>query len=191
MASQSHQSTTIVPPVFSTGGAPPMSASTAAAVSAKGTPATLNLDELFSDYYFTADGDMIFPSEEPESAQQNIISSNETQPSLIASRPAAAAVNNGFVQVPYAGGINTTGLHQSHGKTTAMGPIAAPVTAAPSAMNPNPVPFQQPPQQKHHLPFATTNTPTQKPQQRSQTTKRKPGPSGERKMSAQQKSERR
>ncbi len=186
MASQSHQSTTIVPPVFSTGGAPPMSASTAAAVSAKGTPATLNLDELFSDYYFTADGDMIFPSEEPESAQQNIIPSHETQPSLIASRP-AAAVNNGFVQVPYAGGIATTGLHQSHGKTTAMGPIAAPATA-PSALNPNPMPFQKPPQQKHHLPFATT---AQKPQQRSQTTKRKPGPSGERKMSAQQKSERR
>lgn len=204
MASHNQHASQIVPPVFSTTGAPPMSASTAAAVSAKGTPATLNLDELFSDYFFTAEGEMVFPSEHPENVRQNIISSHEVQASTYASRPVATApgtavpqptenTTNTYAPVPYAGGISTTGLHQPHTKTTAMGP-AAPIT---NNLTPNPVPFQQTPQQRHHLPFATTNitAPPQQPQslpQTASTSKKKTGSTNsERKMSDQQKSERR
>jgi len=180
-----------------------MSASTAAAVSAKGTPATLNLDELFSDYFFTAEGEMVFPSEHPESVRQKIISSHEVQASTYASRPIATTTGtaapqpnntttNSYAPVPYAGGITTTGLHQPHTKTTAMGSAAT----ISNNLTPNSVPYQQP-SQIRHLPFATTNitAPPQQPQSRPQTSstpKKKTGATtSERKMSDQQKSERR
>ncbi len=105
-----------------------------------------------------------------------------------------------FVPVAQAGGISTTGLDQkgAHVKATTMGPARGPASASVSTStgtgtgttnasvslsSASTHKFAQPPQQKHHLQFATTSI---------GMGRKKGGASArERKMSDQQKSERR
>lgn len=80
----------------------PLSSSSLQAVANKGTPATLNLDDIFGDCFFTPDGDTIFLSEQQQQSQQQsqsqsnqqdgnshptMIRSGETQVTQYASRP--------------------------------------------------------------------------------------------------------
>lgn len=167
------------------GGAPQLSASTAAAVASRGTPATLNLDDIFGDCFFTPEGDAVFLGDQAEGGADGsqsgggVVASAEAVPTRMASRPApnaaaapapagaagaAAAASGGggggtapssYVPVSYGGGISTTGLdNPSQAKSTVMGATAAP-SAAGAAPAPKPVPFVQPPQQRHHLQYAT------------------------------------
>ena len=166
------------------GGAPQLSASTAAAVASRGTPATLNLDDIFGDCFFTPEGDAVFLGDQAEGGADGsqggggVVASAEAVPTRMASRPApdaaaapapagaagaAAAASGGgggtapssYVPVSYGGGISTTGLdNPSQAKSTVMGAAAAP-SAAGAAPAPKPVPFVQPPQQRHHLQYAT------------------------------------
>ena len=168
-------------PAAATGGAPQLSASTAAAVASRGTPATLNLDDIFGDCFFTPEGDAVFLGDQAEGGADGsqggggVVASAEAVPTRMASRPApdaaaapapagaagaAAAAGGGttpsnYVPVSYGGGISTTGLdNPSQAKSTVMGAVAAP-SAAGAAPAPKPVPFVQPPQQRHHLQYAT------------------------------------
>lgn len=160
------------------GGAPQLSASTAAAVASRGTPATLNLDDIFGDCFFTPEGDAVFLGDQAEGGADGsqggggVVASAEAVPTRMASRPApdaaaasapaaagaASAASGGstnYVPVSYGGGISTTGLdNPSQAKSTVMGAAAAP-SAAGAAPAPKPVPFVQPPQQRHHLQYAT------------------------------------
>ena len=163
------------------GGAPQLSASTAAAVASRGTPATLNLDDIFGDCFFTPEGDAVFLGDQAEDGAARsqdgggVVASAEAVPTRMASRPApdgaaapapagaAAAATGGsgttpsnYVPVSYGGGISTTGLdNPSQAKSTVMGAAAAPSAAGAAAAAPKPVPFVQPPQQRHHLQYAT------------------------------------
>jgi PAS domain S-box-containing protein len=136
-----------------------LSASAAAAVQSRGTPSTLNLDDIFGDCFFTPEGEAVFLSENPQmqqvqQAQQqqlnqqqipqgSILGSGESTPAQIASRP----TQTGYVNVPQAGGIVTTGLHKPKAAATVMGNSTA--GAAPTQ-----VPFAQAPQRPHHLQYA-------------------------------------
>ena len=146
-----------------------LSATTQAAVAQRGTPATLNLDDIFGDVVFTPDGDTVFKSE----MEGSITNSGEgSNVATVASRPTQ---NGTFAPVPQGGGLYTTQLANAAKMATTMGKAgAAPATA--------PVPFKQTPQAMHHLQYATANA-----------KKRKAGDSraGDRKMSEQQKVERR
>lgn len=160
----------IRPPQFTAANGPGLSAPTSAAVQNRGTPSTLNLDDIFGDCFFTPEGDAIFLSENPQlqrevqqqqqltqqqqqlaaaAAQaqaqaQGLVPSGESTPSQNASRPVGA----GYQPVPQGGGITTTGLHRPNTNATVMGkPIAATAPAQ--------VPLAQPPQRAHHLPYAT------------------------------------
>lgn len=159
------QDATIKPPQFIAAGVPGMSATTTAAVQARGTPSTLNLDDIFGDCFFTPEGEAIFLSENPQLQQQvqqqqqlnqqvqqqqqqlpqgALLSSGEATPSQNASRPVGGA---GYTPVPQAGGIVTTGLHKPKAAVTVMGNASG--NAAPPA-----VPFAQAPQRPHHLQYA-------------------------------------
>eukprot|EP00584_Thalassiosira_punctigera_P017682 CAMPEP_0172559148 /NCGR_PEP_ID=MMETSP1067-20121228/82746_1 /TAXON_ID=265564 ORGANISM="Thalassiosira punctigera, Strain Tpunct2005C2" /NCGR_SAMPLE_ID=MMETSP1067 /ASSEMBLY_ACC=CAM_ASM_000444 /LENGTH=454 /DNA_ID=CAMNT_0013348687 /DNA_START=35 /DNA_END=1399 /DNA_ORIENTATION=+ len=166
------QDANIKPPQFIAAGVPGLSASASAAVQARGTPSTLNLDDIFGDCFFTPDGEAIFLSENPQLQQQvqqqvqqqqqqqqqlnqqqqqqqqlsqgALLSSGEAAPSQNASRPAGAT---GYTPVPQAGGIVTTGLHKPKAPATIMGSASGNV--APPA-----VPFAQAPQRPHHLQYA-------------------------------------
>lgn len=189
----------------------PLSSQTQHAVQTKGTPSTLNLDDIFEDCFFTPDGDAVFLSETGDSidaaegateAMQGIQVSGETVVSQVASRPVttpavqqvqpnpiaapmvgapvtqqvAPAPVTQFAPVAMAGGISTTGLLQPTGeRATVMG--AAPLSSAPPKL----APMAAPPQQKHHLQYAT-NIPKRRGTAAS---------ARERKMSDQQKTERR
>ncbi len=146
----------IRPPQFIAAGVP-LSASTSAAVQTRGTPSTLNLDDIFGDCFFTPEGEAIFLSENPQLQQQiqkqqqdqqlsqvSFLASGEATPSQNASRPMDGA---GFVPVPQAGGIVTTGLHNPKASVTVMGNFSS--DAAPPA-----APFAQAPQRPHHLQYA-------------------------------------
>lgn len=162
-------------PTAAAGGAPQLSASTAAAVASRGTPATLNLDDIFGDCFFTPEGDAVFLGDQAEGGAEGsqggggVVASAEAVPTRMASRPApdaaaapapAAPAGGGtapssYVPVSYGGGISTTGLdNPSQSKSTVMGAATAP-SAAGVAPAPKPVPFVQPPQQRHHLQYAT------------------------------------
>lgn len=155
-------------PMFTTN----LSASTQAAVAQRGTPSTLNLDDIFGDVMFTPDGDTVFLSEEQDalaSGEQNIT----TQASKIVhpsdqqqQQPQAIPVQNG-------GGLYTTQLHDTSKPARAMGSMVPGVTRSTA-----PVPYKDAPQQRHHLQYASM-------------TKKKSSRSSERKMSEQQKNERR
>mmetsp|Transcript_8090 Transcript_8090/g.18075 ORF Transcript_8090/g.18075 Transcript_8090/m.18075 type:complete len:520 (+) Transcript_8090:132-1691(+) len=213
-----------------------LSAPTAAAVANRGTPATLNLDDIFGDCFFTPDGDAVFLNDQPEQEQDAVVASAEAVPTSMASRPVPAAgaaaaaaaptaaapaqvTAGGYVPVSYGGGIATTGLDTAGAKATVMGTVpstagaaTAAATAGGGAQGRHPgaslapptkaVPFVQPPQQRHHLQYAT---PAMLGQRGTSTgaaaaaaaAKRKTsggsagGRSGERKMSDKQKTERR
>mmetsp|Transcript_20910 Transcript_20910/g.38005 ORF Transcript_20910/g.38005 Transcript_20910/m.38005 type:complete len:457 (+) Transcript_20910:85-1455(+) len=160
----------IRPPQFIAAGVPGLSASTSVAVQTRGTPSTLNLDDIFGDCFFTPEGEAIFLSENPQLQQQvqqqqqlnqqqqqqqqvqqqqqelsqgALLASGEAAPSQNASRP----TGTGFAPVPQAGGIVTTGLHKPKAAVTVMGNASG--NAAPPA-----VPFAQAPQRPHHLQYA-------------------------------------
>lgn len=161
---------------------PNLSASASQAVAQRGTPATLNLDDIFGDVFFTPDGDTVFMGEEQE--EKAVLPSGEKNVAATASRPQGQA----YVPVPQAGGLHTTNLDRPGERALAMG---ASGQAAPTPS----IPFQQPPQQSHHMQFAMPNAPVapqseQKKRSRS-TASTASARSAERKMSEQQKVERR
>jgi len=127
---------------------------------------------------FTPDGDTVFLSDlQNEGADVTVLPSGEAQVATVASRIGPDGLP---VPVPLAGGIATTQLDQDGKPALTMG--AAPASGGTANM----VPFQQPPQQRHHLQYAT-------PEMMNAMKKRKSGTSksGDRKMSEQQKVERR
>ena len=155
---------------------PGMSSAATAAVAQRGTPATLNLDDIFGDVMFTPDGDTVFLSDlQAEGAE--VLPSGEAEVANVASRIGPDGLP---VPVPLAGGISTTQLDQDGKPSLTMG--TAPSSGGPA----NLVPFQQPPQQRHHLQYAT-------PEMLNSLKKRKSSGSktADRKMSEQQRVERR
>jgi hypothetical protein len=153
---------------------PGLSSAASAAVAQRGTPATLNLDDIFGDVLFTPDGDTVFLSDlQAEGA--DILPSGEDQVATVASR---IGPDGKPIPVPLAGGISTTQLDQEGKPSLTMGAAAGSGPA-------NLVPFAQAPQQRHHLQYAT-------PEMMNSLKKRKTGSkSSDRKMSEQQKVERR
>lgn len=194
----------------------PLSSQTQHAIQTKGTPATLNLDDIFEDCFFTPDGDAVFLSETTDStdvaagataAMQGIQVSGETIVSNVASRPlmtpavqqvqpnpvSVGVVTQGqpgvvptpapvtqFAQVPLGGGIATTGLLQAPGERATVMGTATPLSSAPPKLTP----MVAPPQQKHHLQYAIPASGM--PKRRGTAASAR-----ERKMSDQQKTERR
>lgn len=130
----------------------------------RGTPATLNLDDIFGDVMFTPDGDTVFLSEEQEA-----LASGEKEISTMARK----VQGDRYVPVQRGGGLYTTQLHEREKAATTMG-------AAGNAPSYQSVPFKKNPQERHHLQYAMSS-------------KSKKGRSGgsTRGMSEQQKSERR
>ena len=181
-------------PTFS---AAPLSSHAQHALSTRGTPATLNLDDIFGDCFFTPEGDTVFLSEQQQQQSNdpngsigggmnamNIQVSGENQISNVASRPVTTndVGKTQFMPVAQGGGITTTGLADSNVRATVMGPATS-NPMQPQKLNP----IVAPPQQRHHLQFATTIPPTS-----MGGAKKRGGASvRERKMSDQQKSERR
>ena len=197
------------------------------AVSTRGTPATLNLDDIFGDCFFTPEGDAVFLSEQQQQQQSNQQSntntndniaegmnlqlSGETNVTTVASRPViqnntntnSTNTNQQFAPVANAGGITTTGLSTNGARATTMGPATSD-TMSNQKLNP----MVAPPQQRHHIQFATTLPPAGSSSSNAAMvnktsvgsigglggvgTKKRGGASArERKMSDQQKSERR
>lgn len=129
---------------------------------ARVTPATLNLDDIFGDVMFTPDGDTIFLSEEQEA-----LASGESRITTMASK----VQGDRFVPVSRGGGLYTTQLTEREKPALTMG-------AASSGVQPTQaVPFKKAPQERHHLQYALP--------------KSKKSSRGDRKMSEQQKVERR
>jgi hypothetical protein len=130
--------------------------------------AILNLDDIFGDVMFTPDGDTVFLSEQRE----ELLNSGEgEQVATMASRPDESG---NFRPVQKAGGLYTTQLHDGSKPSLTMG------TAAEGVPEVAPVPFAKAPQASHHLQYAAPKkkrTPAEK--------------SADRKMSEQQKVERR
>jgi PAS domain S-box-containing protein len=153
---------------------PGLSSATSAAVAQRGTPATLNLDDIFGDVLFTPDGDTVFLSDlQAEGA--DILPSGEAEVATVASR---IGPDGNPIPVPLAGGISTTQLDQEGKPALTMG-------AAGGSGHSNLVPYAQAPQQRHHLQYAT-------PEMMNSLKKRKTGSkTSDRKMSEQQKVERR
>lgn len=139
-----------------------LSASAAAAVAERGTPATLNLDDIFGDVMFTPDGDTVFLSEE-----QEILPSGEKHVTNMASKVNAG----GLVPVQKGGGLYTTQLHDREKPAVPMGQVTSGMKETSS------VPYRKAPQERHHLQYAMP--------------KKKSSRSADRKMSEQQKVERR
>lgn len=219
----------------------PLSQQTQHAVSTRGTPSTLNLDDIFGDCFFTPEGDTVFLSEGQQQDQlvvgsdgnvngggnsnkvivpsgESVVTNNASRPAVVTTAaPGAAAVGvsgaaptqfgaaapvagagagaasgvaptpvaqtttttTQFVPVPYAGGIATTGLDSTNAATraTTMGPAVQGKTEQKI------MPIAAPPQQRHHLQYAMVNTTRRKSATGSAAR--------DRKMSDQQKSERR
>jgi len=162
---QQHQQAQAQAPMFTTN----LSANTQAAVAQRGTPSTLNLDDIFGDVMFTPDGDTVFLSED-----QDALASGEHQVTTQASK----IVNHGDQQqqaipIQRGGGYYTTQLHDNTKPARTMGTMVPGVTKTTAA-----VPYKEAPQQRHHLQYASMS-------------KKKSSRSSERKMSEQQKNERR
>ena len=152
------------PPTFATN----LSATTQAAVAQRGTPSTLNLDDIFGDVMFTPDGDTVFLSEE-----QDALASGEQQVTTQASNIVTHGEQQQAIPIQRGGGYYTTQLHDSSKPARTMGTMVPGVTKQTTA-----VPFKEAPQQRHHIQYASV-------------TKKKSSRSSERKMSEQQKNERR
>lgn len=190
----------------------PLSTNAQLAVSTRGTPSTLNLDDIFGDCFFTPEGDAVFLSEQNNGTSDDadmVQVSGESTVSKFASRPAPSDPSAGaapqdlqqqqqqqqpqqqqaqqqqqqqYVQVPFAGGIATTGLAKPGVRATTMGPSTTPIEQQQKQL----APMAAPPQQRHHLQFATVQAGGL-----TGAKKRTGGSARERKMSDQQKSERR
>jgi hypothetical protein len=146
--------------MFSTG--QELSSGAQAAVSQRGNPSTLNLDDIFGDVMFTPDGDTVFLSEEQEA-----MASGEKELTTMASK---TSDGEKFVPVSRGGGLYTTQLHEREKPALTMGTAADDVQATAS------VPYKKAPHERHHVQYAT---------------KKSSSRSGDRKMSEQQKVERR
>lgn len=154
---------------------PGLSSAATAAVAQRGTPATLNLDDIFGDVLFTPDGDTVFLSDIQGENASEVINSGEKEVATVASR---LGEDGQARPVAKAGGIVTTQLDQTGKPALVMGADTG--TSAPA------VPYKVAPQQRHHLQYAT-------PEMMNAMKKRKSGSSksADRKMSEQQKVERR
>jgi hypothetical protein len=141
---------------------------------------TLNLDEIFGDCFFTPDGDTVFLSETTD--PDDILPSGESNPAPVASRPLPTQ-QEAFVPFSQGGGIATTGLQDPTAMATIMGRPSDMNHVANSTAHYIPA---QPPQQRHHLQFAMPAYPTTKRKNVSMSAAAR-----ERRMSDQQKSERR
>lgn len=171
-------------PMFASGDdrAPGLSHTAAQAVAQRGTPATLNLDDIFGDCFFTPDGETVFMNDNQDGG---VLASGEGQNvATVASKidPHTQAL----VPMNQAGGIRTTNLDKPGETALIMGGPNQAQQKQPTQA----VPFQQAPQRQHHMQFAT-------PASASALKKRSRGAaaggrsSSERKMSEQQKVERR
>ena len=157
------------PPRFTSGG---LSASAQAAIAQRGNPQTLNLDDIFGDVVFTPGGETVFMSEQ----KGNMTNSGEgTQFANVASRPTA---DGKYAPVSMGGGLYTTQLAEQNKMASAMGNAGEAETTAS-------VPFKQAPQASHHLQYATATAGSSK---KRKAVDFRPG---DRKMSEQQKVERR
>jgi len=147
-----------------------LSATTQAAVAQRGTPATLNLDDIFGDVMFTPDGDTVFLSEE-----QDALVSGEQQVTTQASKIVIHGEQQQQQAIPIqrGGGYYTTQLHDSSKPARTMGAMVPGVTKTTTS-----VPYKEAPQHRHHIQYASMS-------------KKKSSRSSERKMSEQQKNERR
>lgn len=153
----------VAPPLFTSAD---LSVNTQAAVASRGNPATLNLDDIFGDVAFTPDGDTVFLSEQKE---EDLLNSGEgANVANYASRPDAAGH---FSAVPQGGGLYTTQLGETGKPSLAMGSAGGGVKSSKA------VPFRHTPQASHHLQYAHK--------------KKKSSGRSDRKMSEQQKVERR
>jgi hypothetical protein len=158
-----------------------LSAAAQAALAQRGNPSTLNLDDIFGDVVFTPDGDTMFKSEVQDGSMTASGEGSEVAP--VASRPTSSGA---YAPVSQGGGLYTTHLSDPSKMASAMGKAGdgVPTTA--------PVPFQKTPQAMHHLQFAAPSSGSS-----GNPKKRKAGDSssssrpGDRKMSEQQKVERR
>lgn len=137
---------------------------------AKSNAAQLNLDDIFGDVVFTPDGDTVFLSEQKEDEEEELLNSGEgSNFSTMARKPTA---DGQFVPVQQGGGLYTTNLYDNSKAALTMG------RAEEAAQATAPVPFKHAPQAAHHLQYAAPK-------------KKKSSSRGDRKMSEQQKSERR
>jgi hypothetical protein len=128
----------------------------------RGAPSTLNLDDIFGDVMFTPDGDTVFLSEEAD-----VLPSGEARITTSATKIRGSQA----VPVQKGGGLYTTQLYDPSKPSLVMG------AAAPNVKGTATVPFKKAPQERHHLQYAMP--------------KKKSSRSSDRRMSEQQKSERR
>jgi hypothetical protein len=145
----------------------PLSESTQAAVASRGTPATMNLDDIFGDVMFTPDGDTVFLSEQQEG---ELLNSGEG-----ANVATGASKDGKYERVQNGGGLYTTDLVDPSKAALTMGVSADGVRATAA------VPYKKTPQAQHHLQYAA---PKKKKSSSSSRT-------SDRKMSESQKVERR
>mmetsp|Transcript_1175 Transcript_1175/g.1538 ORF Transcript_1175/g.1538 Transcript_1175/m.1538 type:complete len:367 (+) Transcript_1175:129-1229(+) len=139
-----------------------LSAEAQAAVASRGMPSTLNLDDIFGDVVFTPDGDTVFLSENKDTLGSGAGDTNN------ASRISADGKRK---KIASGGGLYTT--HLMDGKaSSAMG------TSADDVQSTDRVDYKSAPQKSNHLQYAAPK-------------KKKESRSGDRKMSEQQKVERR
>jgi hypothetical protein len=160
---------TMAPPVFSQ----PLSAGAQAAVASRGTPATLNLDDIFGDVMFTPDGDTVFLSEQQDDDDALL---NSGEGDNVATMASKSRGDGSYAPVQKGGGLYTTQLVDSSKAALTMGAGGAGVQSTAS------VPYKKAPQAQHHLQYAA---PKKKKSSSSSTR------SADRKMSEQQKVERR
>ena len=156
MSSQQPPYQNVQAPHFAAAG---MSAGAAQAVASRGTPATLNLDDIFGDCFFTPEGDTVFMGDDGPGGGvgggvggggPGLVGSGEPAPTRVASRPTGGGGGGAsFSPVGFGGGISTTGLDRTDGtRATVMG--AAGEGGAPYGQQ-----VPQPQQQRHHMQFAT------------------------------------
>lgn len=152
------------PPLFTAHGGGGLSSGTAQAVASKGNLPSLNLDDIFGDVMFTPDGDTVFLSE-----QKDLMNSGEGE--NVATMASRASDDGKYVQTTAGGGLYTTQLHDGAKPALTMGSAGADVQGTER------VPFKKNPQASHQLQYVVP--------------KKKKERSGDRKMSEQQKVERR
>jgi PAS domain S-box-containing protein len=158
------------------GSASGMSRAAQEAVAQRGTPSTLNLDDIFGDVVFTPEGDTVFLSEQGGDSKELMASGEGDRVVMGASK---AGTDGTLQPVARGGGLYTTHLMEHGQVATQMGTAGEGAAPTPS------VPFQRTPQQKHHLSYAA---PSAKPKKKTESSSAR---SSDRKMSEQQKVERR
>jgi len=200
-----------------------LSANAQAAVAMRGTPATLNLDDIFGDVMFTPEGDTVFLGEHQQPHQQQDTTGNRAnhiggqmlsadqssmhqaqqhlmnQPQnlgvqmsgegdnvkIVASK---MKLNGQFIAVSAGGGLETTQLQDPTKPALVMG--TAPTQVVPTTQA---VPFKKSPQERRHLQYAVPKSQSSTPGANIFNSKRgkKGGRGSDRKMSEQQRVERR